>query len=262
MVDFFNEVEEDLRADRMRSLSRTYLPWAAGVVALAFLAAAGYGGWTYLRDKDTSAASVAYDQGLKAASVTGDVAAADRDFADAVKPMAGGYAVLARIQQAGLAVSQDRIPDAVKILDAAAKSAGDDHILGDLASLKAVYLLLDTASLAELQTRLKPLTEAGRPYRAEAYEAQAMAELKFGRTHDAKEDFGVLKILPDAPDALRRRADMAILAIDAGAGPRLVEVAKAASALPPPSASAPAHGATIFDPSAGSPALPDGAAPQ
>lgn len=257
MVDFFNEVEEDLRADQMRSLGKTYLPWAIGAVVLAFAGAGAWWGYTSMCDADTRAASLAYDKGLKALS-SGDKGEADRDFGQAAKPLAQAYRSLALMQQAGVALAQNRDAQAVTSLDAAGRAAGGDRILSDQAAIKAAWLAMDTAPLSEMQSRLRPLTEKGRPYRAEAYEALAMAEFKAERFKEAKADFGAIKLMLDAPKSVADRAEMAIETIDAGGAAGVIATAKAAAALPPQSAAAP----NPFAPTAGPPAPQAGAAPQ
>ncbi len=257
MVDFFNDVEEDLRATQMRSLGKTALPWAIGIAVVAVLGAGGLYGWSKWRESDTGKASIAYDGGLKALAV-GDKATADRDFGDARRLMAGGYKSMAMMQQAGVALAQNRDAEAEKTMTAAVGAAGGDRILADLATLKAVWLVLDTAPLTELETRLKPLMDKDRPFRAEAYEALALAQLKAGRLSDARANLAAIKLMLDAPDGVRQRADMAIQTIDAGGGPRLVQAAQAAATLKPDPAPLVAPSVS----SAGSPAPQAGAAPQ
>jgi hypothetical protein len=254
VVDFFEEVEEDLRSERLARLAK-YAPYAAAVVGVVFAGALAFAGWRYYADTSISKASIAYDKGVTALA-SGDKAAATRDFTDAQKPLASGYKALALMQLAGLDGSQGRDDTAVQELDAAAKAAGGDRILGDLASLQAAYRRLDSAPFSEMETRLKPLTEAGRPFRAAAYEALAMAQLKAGKINDAKANFALLKFLPGAPQDMRERAEVAAQTLDSGDRDRVLDIAKTAATLPQPAA------ATAQTSSAGSPVAQAGAAPQ
>ena len=90
MVDFFNEVDEDLRAQETRDLVRKYLPWAAGALVLGLVAAGGYWGWQSWTRNESAAASVAYDRGVQAVQRQ-DAGAADAAFTEAV----GGAAATA-----------------------------------------------------------------------------------------------------------------------------------------------------------------------
>jgi hypothetical protein len=257
VVDFFEEVEEDLRGQRLRKIIR-YAPWAGGVVGAVFLGWLGYAGFNFYADKAVSQASISYADGLKALD-TGDKAAADRAFAKAEKPLAPTYKALALMQQAGIAASQNRNPDAIKDLDAAAKAAGGNRVLADLANLQAAYRLMDTAPFSEVEARLKPLAEPGRPFQASATEALGMAQLKAGRYKDAKANFSALGNLLGATQDMRELADMGVRAIDSGEVQHVLDIAKTAATLPP--APPPAAGAPTT-PSAGPPAPQDGAGAQ
>lgn len=46
MVDVFDEVEEQLRSDRYKSLALKSLPWVGALAAVAILGAGGWMGWT------------------------------------------------------------------------------------------------------------------------------------------------------------------------------------------------------------------------
>ena len=62
-----------------------------------------------------------------------------------------------------------------------------------------------------------------------------MAELKAGKLKAARDDFTVIRLLPDAPDSMRQRAELAIAAIDSGSVASLPQaVVEAAKAPPPP----------------------------
>jgi hypothetical protein len=257
VVDFFEEVEEDLRAQRLRKLMR-YAPWAGGVVGAVFLGWLGYAGFKYYADQAVSQASIAYTEGLRALD-SGDKAAADRAFAKAEKPLAPAYTALALMQQAGIAAAQNRNPDAVKDLDAAAKAAGHNQVLADLANLQAAYRLIDTAPFNELEARLKPLAQPGRPFQAPATQALAMAQLKAGRYKDAKANFTALGTLIGVTQDTRDLADMAVQAIDSGEVQHVLDIAKTAATLPPPP---PLAAAVPTTSSAGSPAPQAGAAAQ
>jgi len=250
VVDFFEEVEEDLRAQRLRKLMR-YAPWAGGVVGAVFLGWLGYAGFNYYADQAVSQASVAYTDGLRALDA-GDKAAADRAFAKAEKPLAPAYKALALMQQAGIAASQNRNPDAVKDLDAAAKAAGGNQVLADLANLQAAYRMMDTATFKDVEARLKPLAQPGRPFQAPATQALAMAQLKAGDFKGAKANFSALRIMIGATQDMQDLADMAVQAIDSGEVQHVLDIAKTAATLPP--AAAPTT------PAAGSPAPQAGAA--
>jgi hypothetical protein len=237
VVDIFEEVDEHLRSDRLGVLARRYLPWIGGFLALALAVALGVWGYTSYQNKHIDAASRAYANGLD------DVAAnkldkAFSDFDATAKQTSGDYRGLALMQEANVRMNQNRVADAVKLFDAAAQ-ASKDPLIVDAARLKSAFALLDTAPYADVEGRLKPLLDPGRPYHALAREALAMAKLNAGRPKDALADFQVLTLMTDAPQDVRQRAQAAIVIIRGGGGAALPNIVKTAVALPPASATQP-----------------------
>ena len=234
MVDVFDEVEEELRSERYKRLARTWLPVVGGLLVLALIAALAWWGWQSWQTRKADAASVSYQAGLDALEAN-DPAAATTAFQTVVDEGNGAYKALALMQQAQAAIAADDIDEAVTLFDEAAR-ATRDPIIADPARLKAVYLLMDTAPLADIESRLEPLVAEDRPLRALAQEAQAMARLQAGQTAQAREVFVLLQFGQDLPDSVRQRAQAAISAIDTGTAAAIPEIIKAQAALPTPSA--------------------------
>lgn len=231
MTDVFEEVEEQLRADRYKTLALRALPWVLGGLAAILLVALGVWGWGAWQARSMAEASQAYAEGVEAFGA-GDMDKAEQRFAEVAESGPDGYAALALMQQAGLRVNDGDIEAAVKLFDAAAEKA-PDPIMADAARLKSAFALLDTAPLSELKTRLEPLTEDGRPYRALALEALAFARLMGGELDEARADFGVLALMPGASDLARQRAQAARAMIDSGTAKALPAAVKASLAAPP-----------------------------
>jgi hypothetical protein len=238
VVDVFEEVEEQLRSERYRTLALRYLPWAGGGLLLALVVALGVWGYGQYREGGEEKASQAFASGLDSMA-HGDKDQAYQRFAQAASSSSAAYGALALMQEAGIRADQQRTADAVQLFDQAAKVA-PNPIIGDAARLKSAYLLLDTATEPEIEARLKPLTsKTDSPYYALAREAVAMAKLRAGRTADAVSDFNVLMLLPNAPDSVRQRAGAAKALIQSGGAAGVAAVVKAALALPPAPITAP-----------------------
>ena len=90
---------------------------------------------------------------------------------------------------------------------------------------------MDTASYADEEARLTPLTDSKRPLSALAREALAFAKLQAGKLKDARADFVVLSLLPTASDPIRQRARVAMDLIDGGAAAQLTATVKASNSL-------------------------------
>ncbi len=198
MTDVFEQVEEELRSDRYTRLARTWLPVAGAVLAFALIAALGWWGWDSWQSSRADQASAAYDRGM----------------------------------EASLAVIANDMPRAIELFDQAAKAVGDP-ILSDIARFKALMLVMDTGTEAEIEARIEPLIKEGRPYRAFAFEAQAMSRLQFGKVQEARGILVQLQLGQDVPDSVRERAQAAISQIDGGTAASLDEIGAAAGRLPP-----------------------------
>jgi len=233
VVDFIEEVEERLRSDRYRALARTWAPWFIAAVAATVIGWLGVWGWQNWRNGNIAKASTAYDKGLTALTQN-DGTGAYNDFDSIARSGPAGYRTLALIQQGNIRLAAGKTDEAVALYDSAAKAA-ESPVLGDLARLKAVTALLDTAPYPQLATRLAALTGAKRPFDLEAREDLAMAKLAAGRTTEARTDFNALTLTLGVSETMRQRAQEAVALIDTGQAKTALEVVKLAAILPPPS---------------------------
>lgn len=239
-------------------MARTWLPIGAGLLAVALVAALAWWGWQSYQTNQADKASAAYDRGMVALQANNPTGA-DAAFAEAAKSGNGAYKALALMQQAGIAVTANKNDEAVKLFDEAARFAGDP-IIADAAALKAVFLIMDTAPLADIQKRLEPLAADKRPLHAFAQEAQAMALLQHGKTADARQIFVQLQLGQDVPDSIRQRAQAGVQAVDSGVAAGLAAIVKAAAAAPTPIA-APVAAAPAATPAPAAEAAPAAARP-
>lgn len=216
MVDVFEQVEEELRSDRYKRLARTWLPVVGGVLLIALIAALSFWGWDNWQTSKADKASLAYERGLESLEA-GNPVGADAAFVQVVNEGNGAYKALALNQRAGIALADNRVPEAIALLDEAAGATGDP-LLSDPAALKAAWLAMDSETLEQIEARLAPLVEDDRPFSAFALEARAMARLQHGKVAEAREALVLLKNGLDTPAIVTQRAELAIAAIDSGAG--------------------------------------------
>ncbi|MCS6625006.1 tetratricopeptide repeat protein [Roseibacterium beibuensis] len=228
MVDVFDQVEEELRSDRYKRLARTWLPVVGGVLLVALIAALAWWGWQKMETSKADKASIAYQRGLESLE-SNNLIGADAAFVQAADEGNAAYKALALQHRAGIALQQNRIPAAVELFDEAA-AASRDPLLRDVAAYKAVMALMDTASLEDIQGRLEPLMEEGRPYRAFAREALAMAQLQHGKTAEARSTLVVLKNGLDTPRDVSQRAELALASIDDGTAANIPAILDAMAA--------------------------------
>ena len=206
MVDIFDEVEEELRAERARYGSAVI---AAGLVIV--VAVASLQGWRWREARHELAAAGSYlaemeqADGLRANDNGGRVAAAD-----ALRRGAGawpeGYSVLASLRAAALLADSGNEPAAAAIWDGIAHDPEADPLFRDAATISWVQRQIGSADPSLLEDRLRPLIAAGNPWRPLALEAQGLLEMRVGRLVPAQEIFRQLAQDSAAPEGVRGRA--------------------------------------------------------
>jgi hypothetical protein len=250
LVDnFIEEVEERVRSDRYRSMGRRIIPWAIGAFVLLLVVMGGIWAWQVWQNRQMNRTSETYAAAVDSLRA-GDKAGAEAKFAEIAKSGPPAYKSIALMQQAALRLRDNKTTEAVALFDQAAK-ADSDPMLADAARLKSALALMDTASYAAIEERLKPLIGEKRPYRIAAREALGMAKLKAGQTAAARRDFVLLTLAQDVPDSIRQRAQGAITLIDGGTASSITAALKAQPVMPPmaaPAASQP--GAPVAQPGA------------
>lgn len=233
MSDFYNEVEEGLRADRYREGFRRGWPILAGIALLLVLAVAAFWGWREYRERGAARASESYQQGLDQAARNNRAGAATA-FGQAADAGSPGYRALALMHDAAQRLERNDMAGALAAYDRAA-DAGGSPMIADAAALQAAFVAMDSgAATADVESRLTPLTEEGRPYRPLAREARAYLMLSSGRAPQARRELVVLSLSEESPESLRTRAQAAIQLIDTGGAPAVAGIAQAARSLPPP----------------------------
>ncbi len=232
MADIFDEVNEDLRAERAQQLARRY---GGPAVLLALVIAAGIGGWQAWR----------WNQVRQAGDVAGAYLAAAREAGppDAPAPAAGpaqaefdrlaatapaGYRTLARLRDAALRAGAGDLPGALQQWDALASDTSADPLLRDLASLLWAQHQVDAGDPAVVDARLQPLTAQNSPWRALALESQALLALRTGHADQAHDILRGLAADASAPNGVHDRVN--------GLLARLGDAVPAPEASPPDAA--------------------------
>jgi hypothetical protein len=234
VVDVFGEVDEQIRTDRLRSLVQRAVPAFIAVLVLAVVVVLAVWGVEAYRSNQSAKASQSYADAMEL-QTKGDAAKAFDQYGALAKG-SGPYAALALMQQGGIRMEQNKSAEAAQLFQKAAAAAGSP-LIGDVASLKAAYALLDTAPLSQLTDLLTPLTKPDRPYHDQAIEALAMARLAAGKTAEARSSLVALGLMSDTPDSVRQRTQAIISLIDSGTGAKLkalAEQARTATPIQPP----------------------------
>jgi len=204
--DIFQEVDEEVRREQLAKLWQRYGNY---IIALCILLVAGVGAWRgyqWWEAKQAAQAGAAFEQAATLAEA-GKHQEAEAAFAKLATDGTAGYRLLARLRQAGeLARTDGKAAVAAYDEIAADKSAG--QVIEDLAAVRAGFLLVDTASYAELRARLDPLTGSDRPFRHSARELLALSAWKTGDLTAARQWTDVIMTDPQTPSGTRSRAQL------------------------------------------------------
>ncbi len=213
MVDIFDEISDDLRAEQAAKLLRRY---GALLLLAAILVLLGVGAqqvWQNEQIRQNNAAAT------KFLAITGQLDAQGPGITDAqrtayAQQLTGfaatapaGYRTLARLRAAGLYADAGQTGNAESAWDAVANDAGAELLLRQLADLLWAQHALGTAPDVEIAARLQPLTGSENFWHGLARETQALLYLHEGKTDQAKALFGEIASDPTAPEGVRNRAD-------------------------------------------------------
>lgn len=210
MVDIFDEVDEELRAERMQEYLKKYggLLFAAALLVIGGVA--GWKGWGWYQERQDMTAATLY---LSAASRTEAAGVAGPDRAAAIAAFQAvavqapeGYRVLARLREAASRAESGDLQTASALWDQVAADGSADPLLRDLASLTWCLWHADKGDPALLEGRLKPLAAPGNTWRSLALEQLALLDLRQGRTEAAKAQLKKLAEDTTAPRGVRGRA--------------------------------------------------------
>jgi hypothetical protein len=167
----FREVDEEVRQEQFKKVWARYGSLVTAVAVAIVVAVAGLKGWEYWQRTQAEAAGTAFLSAVKLAG-TGKPDEALKGFESVEQ---SGYAVLARLRQAGVLASQGKADEAVKIYDAVAADGAVVQNLRDLARIRAAMALVDTAKPEDLTARVKDFDVADNPWRHAAREVMAVA---------------------------------------------------------------------------------------
>jgi hypothetical protein len=205
--DIFQEVQEDLRAERAR---RFWQRWGIVFAVAALLLAGGVGawqGWRWYERRQAEAASLAFAEAQRAVEAENpDFAAAGRRFAELAAQSPAGYRVLARLRAAALLAEAGDRQAALSLWDEVARDGSADPLWRDLAALMWALHGIASEDPAALAARLAPLAAPGAPWRASARELQALLALRRGEAEAARRVLRALSEDRDAPEGIRSRA--------------------------------------------------------
>jgi hypothetical protein len=214
--DIFNEVDEELRRERLKRIWDRY---GILIILLAVLFVAGIGGWRgyqWWEAKKSAEAGAQFDAAALL-NEQGQHKEAEAAFAKIAADGSGSYRVLAKMREAALLAQQGDVKGAVANYDAIAAVHSLDQMQRELAAVRSGMVLLDTASYDDLKTRLEPLTAADRTFRHSARAVLALSAWRANNTDEMKRWIDMVLADPQTPSNTRGQIEI-LIALAGGAG--------------------------------------------
>lgn len=213
VVDIFDEVNEDVRRERMQALAKRYGPWGTGAVVLIIGAVAAVTFWNQRQETKTREAGASFLAAARAQQT--DPGGASATYGDLAATGPAGYALLARFKYAETLADKGDRKGAIDALNGAEQAEGPERYK-ELARLMALNLRSYDESPESLLPLVEPLAAAGRPWRLLAMEQAAMLEWKLGKLAEARKRLETISADLEAPAGLRARAEAALTALPEG----------------------------------------------
>lgn len=219
MTDIFDEVAEELRAERTRQLLQRYAGVLIGAALLAVAAVAGWQAWRWYEARQDRIAATSYMNAMMAAEATGKDAAAAHKRAlvnlDALAQTApDGYRTLARLRAAALEADDGDLRGALGLWNAVAADSAADPVLRGLATLLWAQHQIDSGNPGFVRGRLTVLAVPDNPWHALAKEQLALLDLREGKKQAARHTLTTLSKDPTAPAGVRERATAVLAEIN------------------------------------------------
>ncbi len=225
MADIFDELSEDIRAERARAAAKRY-GLIAGLAALLLVAGVGaWQGWEWRQGKQAEAAAAPYLDAMRAADALplgpSPQRTPDADaFAKIASTAPAGYRSLALLREAGLRWDAGDKDAAFALWMQLSADEAADPMLRDLATLLWAQHSVDAGDPAAIAARTGKLEAAGNPWRPLAQEVDALLALRQDDKPKAESLLRVLSVDGLAPDSLRGRATALLTLLGAVPGAR------------------------------------------
>jgi hypothetical protein len=212
LSDIFQEVEEEVRRERLEKIWKEYGDYIVAGVALIVIAIAGFELWQRYELNQQQKASIEYDQATQLAAT--DPASAIPKLEELSKTAPPGYALLARFTEADALLANGERDKAIDIFKSI--SSDRNEIIGNAARLRAAWAIVESAPRETIAGLVQPLNDPGSAWRFMAREVLAYADYRSREFDTAGREYQALADDGKAPSTVRVRAKAMASLIKAG----------------------------------------------
>jgi hypothetical protein len=236
--DVFQEVEEEYRQQQMAKFWAKYRVPIIGATTALILGVAGYQAWSYWHAGQVEKSS----RELEAVSELLRKPGSEKQAADRLAKLSvdgtGGYAVLAKIQEAALRAQQGDIKASIALYDSIAKTESSP-LFRDLAVVRAGVFLVEMEPYDAVKKKLQPVADGSGPWAVQAKELLAYSAWRAGKADDATKIYQEIEKSADAPAGTKRRSVEMLALIRTGLKHADIRPAASSLLLPQPGTEGP-----------------------
>ncbi|ACB95931.1 tetratricopeptide repeat protein [Beijerinckia indica] len=214
MTDFFREVDEDVRRERILQFLGRFRFLIGGVILLILAGAVGWRITVSHRLAEAEAMGARYQAAIDLAQ-QGEGAQALAALKTLSEEAPQGYATLARLRAIDETVASDPVA-AAGAYAALAEDSRYPAIFRDLAHLRALYLQVDQLDPKVFEDKAAALAKSDFAFRNSARELLALAALKRKDFDAAGHWLDEIVVDPAAPASMRQRAEAFLGLVQAG----------------------------------------------
>ena len=207
VIDIFDEINEELKQDRMTALWQRYGKY---VIAFVIAVVAGVSltqGYSYYTQKRDDRSADLFFNAILSDDVSVTLEAAKEE-------LSGGYVLLAEFRLAAALAKNDQATEAEQHYLSIAARDDIQQIYRDIALLLSIMQAPESTQLSDLQTRLDPLIASVSPLKGLALEQAAALDVRRGNKAAAIKKLNELVALTDIPANLRQRASQILTVLN------------------------------------------------
>ena len=212
MSNLFNEIDDDLRQDRLKTFWATYKNSIYAAVIVISLVLIGSEAYQYYSKSKTEKSGLILSQIIE--SVSDKELGLTSDYIDELlESGTSDYRTYALLLKSDNFISQNKLDDARETYIDLIKKA-ENSLIRDLAKLKLSYLNVDNDSFEQIQGELSSIVENDNPLSLFAYEVLAMSAYKHGLYERGVEYLNIIITNDKTTNGMFDRAQMMLKVMD------------------------------------------------
>ena len=206
MSNLFNEIDDDLRQDRIKSIWASYKNLIFAAVMVISFVLVGSESYQYLAKTKTEKSGLLFSQIIE--SIADDNPEQTSNFIDELlESGSSDYKTYALLLQSDNLISQDKLADAKETYIDLIKKA-ENSLVRDIAKLKLSYLNVDSSSFDDIEEELSIILEDDNPLSLFAYEVLALSAYKHGLYESGTDYLNIIVTNEKTTTGMFERAQM------------------------------------------------------